>query len=156
MRPVLSPYVWKPGQVNRRPSDVGTLIKSPVPASMVPPPGSGTQAAQGASAPAPVYTPGSYGEAVTVPIIFSAAGALLALRRPTAGIRKLLIINNTIAGFAITVGYDGAPNVGNGLQIAAGGNLFFDVVVPQNDIWIFSPAAGTVQLIYMIDNISQG
>jgi hypothetical protein len=129
---------------------------SAVPASMIPPVGGGTQAAGAPVAPAPVYSPGSYGEAVTVPIIFGAAGALLALDRPTSGIRKLLIINNTIAGFAITVGYDTPPTVASGLQIAAGGNLFFDVVVPQNAIWLFSPAAGTVQLIFMIDNVSQG
>lgn len=154
MRPVLSPYVWQPGQPNRLPTDVGVTQASPLPASMVPPAGSGTQAANAAPTPMAVNNPGNYGEAYTVPVIFGAAGALLALPRPSSGIRKLLIINNTIAGFAITIGFDTAPTVASGLQIATGGNLFFDIVVPQNDIWIFAPAAGTVQVIYQIDNIS--
>ena len=159
MRPVLSPYVWKPGQVNHVPMDKAAQYVrpgSPVPDSMIPPAGGGTQAAQAPVAPAPSYEPGAYGEAVNLPIVFAAAGALLALRRPTSGIRSLLIIANSIAGFAITVGYDTAPTVGSGLPIAAGGNLFLDQKVPQNDIWIFSPAAGTVQITYMIDNISKG
>jgi len=159
VKPVLSPYVWQPGQANRIPVDKGAQFVppgSPIPASMVPPVGGGTQAAQAPVTPAASYEPGAYGEAVNLPVVFAAAGALLALRRPTSGIRSLLIIANSIAGFAITVGYDTAPNIGSGLPIASGGNLFLDQKVPQNDIWLFSPAAGTVQITYMIDNISKG
>lgn len=158
MNPVLSPYVWQPAQDNRIPTDIGgsppSVPGSSLPASALVPPGSGSQAAYETPPPVPTYNPGNYGEAVTIPVVFAAAGALLALPRPSHGIRKLLIIENNIAGFVITVGFDNPPPVGGGLAIAAAGNLLLDNAVPQNDIWIFSPAAGTVQIVYMIDNIS--
>lgn len=159
MKPVLSPYVWTPGQPNHIPIDKGAQYVAPgtaAPASFIPPKGGGTQPAQAPVAPTATFDPGSYGEAVNLPVIFAGAGALLALRRPTSGIRTLLIIANSIAGFAINIGYDTIPTVASGLPIAAGGNLFLDQKVPQNDIWIFSPAAGTVQITYMIDNVSKG
>lgn len=111
---------------------------------------------QGSPPSVPTYLPGNYGDAITTAVVFAAAGALLALPRPTHGRRVLLVINNLIAGFVINVGFDAPPPVNGGIGIASAvgqpGTLFMDIVVPQNDIWIFSPAAGTVQVVYMIDN----
>lgn len=152
MKPNLSPWAWPPRQVNRMPSDVGAGRSQTVPESMVPPSGGGTQGAQDQPPTVPISIPGSYGTALDFDLTFAGAGLLLALAAPSAGVRSLLIIENNIAGFVIRIGFGSQPAATSGLQIAAGGNLFMDIKVPQNDIWIFSPAAGTVHIVHMIDN----
>jgi len=151
MKPNLSPYAWPPGQRNHVPVDIarGGAISgdSAAPLSFIPP-----QQNNPNTAPVAVFDSTGYGNGLIQPIVFAAPGDFLALPRPPSGVRTLLVIENTIAGFVITFNYDAPAAVGTGIQIAAGGNVFFDKVVPQNDIHIFSPVAGVVQIMWMIDN----
>jgi hypothetical protein len=90
-----------------------------------------------------------YGDAITFQVPFAAAGDLLVLTRPTTK-RTLLIIENDLAApNSIRVNFDAQASVNLGLRIINGGNLFFDVAVPQNDIHVFAPVAGNVLVTYM-------
>ena len=97
----------------------------------------------------PTYIPGLFGDGQLQLVVFPAAGATLVLPRPSQFQRVLLIIVNDIAGFNIRVNFDTPANVTVGLPIPPGGNLFMDNVVVQNDVWVFAPVAGNVQVAFM-------
>ena len=97
----------------------------------------------------PIFTPGFYGDAQLQLIVFPGAGSQLVLPRPSQYQRTLLIITNDIAGVNIRVNFDTPASVTVGLPIPPGGNLFMDNVVAQNDVWVFAPAAGNVQVAWM-------
>ena len=97
----------------------------------------------------PIYEGARYGDAQLQAITFAAAGSLLVLARPPQHQRTLLIIVNDIAGFNIRMNFDSAANVTTGLPIPPGGNVFFDTCVPQNDINVFAPVAGVIQIAYL-------
>ena len=97
----------------------------------------------------PNYSPAQYGDGQLQLVVYAAAGNQLVLPRPSSGQRVLLIIVNDIAGFNIRVNFDTPANVTVGLPIPPGGNLFFDNVIAQNDIHVFAPVAGNIQVAFM-------
>lgn len=122
-----------------------------LPPSAVPPTQTGTNAGTSQGfAPTPVFLPTLYGDGILQPFAFAAAGSQLVLPRPPTGKRVLLIIVNTIAGFTINVNFDAPAAALIGIPFVTNGGLFMDRVVVQNDIHIFAPAAGVIQVAYMI------
>ncbi len=80
---------------------------------------------------------------------FTGAGDQLVLPRPI-GTRTLLIIENDLAApNSIRVNFDKIADANTGLRIVAGGNAFFDAVVPQNNIHVFAPVAGNIILTWI-------
>lgn len=117
-----------------------------VPDSMTPP----SNAQSSRPEPAhPQYSPAQFGDGQLSTVVFAGAGNLLVIARPPQFQRVLLIIVNDIAGFNVRVNFDSAANVTTGFPIPPGGNIFFDNVVPQNDIHVFSPVAGNIQVAFM-------
>ena len=97
----------------------------------------------------PTFAPGSFGDALLQSTIFGAPGSILALPRPVRAQRTLLIIANNFPAQVIYVNYDNPASPVVGVPIGPGGNMFLDTVVPQNDIYIFSPVAGVVPITYI-------
>lgn len=90
-----------------------------------------------------------YGDVLTQVFTFAGAGDQVVLPRPT-GIRTLLIIENDLAApNAIRINFDKIADANTGLKVVAGGNAFFDAVVPQNNIHVFAPAAGNIILTWI-------
>lgn len=100
--------------------------------------------------PIQTFTPGVvYGDLTTLPVTFAGAGSQLVLPRPK-NIRVYLLIVNTLAANPINFNFGNAAD--NTLYpIPAGGNYLADTSVPQNDLYIFSPVAGTV-LVGFVNN----
>lgn len=94
------------------------------------------------------FDPGMYGDMQVIPIVLEANVDVLALARPVNS-RVILIIQNTQAANILFATFDNAATTLNGIQIPAGGNLFFDSPTPQNDLHLLSTAAGTIILSYM-------
>lgn len=97
----------------------------------------------------PFFQPGLWGDALLQTVVFAAPGNLFVLQRPVRAQRVLLIVVNDLAAAVIRVNFDNPATVGIGVAIGPGGNLFFDAVVPQNDINIFSPAAGQIHVAWL-------
>lgn len=93
------------------------------------------------------YTPGMYGDMSITPIILAANTSLLALSRPR-NTRIYLMIQNTLAANILYAQFGNQADI-NAVQIQPGGNWLFDAVVPQNDLYLFSAAAGTVLVAYV-------
>ncbi len=105
--------------------------------------------------PQPVYEAERYGEGQTITIVYGAAGGdVLALPRASLTRTWLLIINDTVLG-TIRVNFDSPASASVGIPVPQSGNLFWDVVVPQNNIHIFAPGAGNVQIAFINSNIQQ-
>lgn len=96
----------------------------------------------------PIYTPGIYGYAVTISIVFAGAGEIMALRKPNTTRTLLLIQNFSVAGL-ITYCFDRPADNATCIAIGAGGNRNYDVAVPQGELHIFSSGAGAVNIEYM-------
>lgn len=125
----------------------GSNVESAAPRSMRPP--STEHIAAEGNAPQAVFESGRYGDAQCIPFAFAVAGSLLALPRPLKSQRTLLIIVNDLAAGTMRVNFDNPAAAGIGVPIVAGGNLFMDTKVPQNDIWIFSPGGGIATITFM-------
>ena len=97
----------------------------------------------------PIFEGARYGDGQLNAFTFAAAGSMLVLPRPPQHQRTLLIIVNDIAGFNIRVNFDSPANVATGWPIPPGGTLFLDTSVPQNDINVFAPVAGVIQVAYI-------
>lgn len=101
--------------------------------------------------PQAIYAPGDYGDRIVLPITFLGGDVQLVLQRPR-GTRISLIIQNTLPqlvtnNIIVSYGVPAAPGIG--LQIPPGGNIFEDKAVPQNDVYIFAPAAGIVLVAFI-------
>jgi len=90
-----------------------------------------------------------YGDAVTIVAAFAAAGDLLVLPRPSTKRILLIVENDLVAPNTIRINFDAQANANLGLRVISGGNAFFDVSVPQNDIHVFAPVAGNVIVTYI-------
>jgi hypothetical protein len=99
--------------------------------------------------PLPTEIATLYGDMTILPVIFAAAGNLLILQRPR-GFRALLTIVNTLAANPINFAFNRAADNVSGIPIPAAGNAFFDTAVPQGEVNVFSPVAGTI-LVGFID-----
>jgi len=95
-----------------------------------------------------VYESTRYGEAQVFPVQYAGAGSQLVLQRPQGGKRTLLIIVNDLAVGVIRVCFDANATAALGVPIAAGGNMFLDAAVPQQNVFVFSPNAGQVTVCY--------
>ena len=111
------------------------------------PPGLQEEADRGIIA-MPQFTPAQYGDVQTLVFVFAVAGDQLVLPRPAHAQRALLIIINDFAAGIVRINFDNAASATVGIPLAVGANAFFDSFVPQNDIHIFGPGAGAVQVIY--------
>ena len=69
--------------------------------------------------------------------IAAAAVSFKALPR-SSDTRVHLVIQNLDAANALMVNFGAAATANLGIQVVAQGNLFYDAVVPQNDIFLFS------------------
>lgn len=110
-------------------------------------------AAAAASPPVPVQSvlPAAaqiYGDMSIIPIVFAGLGDLFVLERPK-NTRIFLTIVNTLAANPINFAFGRAADNVSGIPIPAAGNVFFDTAVPQNDLHIFSPVAGTILVGYI-------
>jgi len=101
------------------------------------------------NAPVPVYLSGHYGNVQYLAFTFAVAGNQLVLARPVKAQRVLLVIANDLAAGTMRVNFDAPAAAAIGIPIVAGGNLFLDVAVPQNDIYIFSPGGGVASVMYL-------
>lgn len=112
-----------------------------------------------ASHGSPVYTPGFYGDMTVIPVVYGAAADQLVISRPKET-RIYLVIVNPLPANPIYVNFDAsaAPTAGGaltGIPVAAGnGAWVFDQAVPQNDVHIYSPVAGTVLVGFINRNIA--
>lgn len=98
------------------------------------------------------YTPGLYGDLSILPIQLQASQSLIALQRPR-NTRIYLCIQNTLAANVLYANFGNLADAQNSIQIQPGGNWLFDAAVPQNDLSLFSTAAGTVLVAYINANI---
>ncbi len=130
----------------------GDINPQAIPRSMRPP-GQAALAESG-NTPLAIFESGRYGDAQLLTFTFAAAGSSLVLPRPLKSQRTLLIIVNDLAAGTMRVGFDNPAAAGIGVPIVAGGNLFMDVKVPQNDIWVFSPGGGIVSILFMNADIT--
>lgn len=89
-----------------------------------------------------------YGDGDVIPIVFAAAGDQLVLPRPKVR-RALLSIINTLAANPINFAFGRQADNVSGVPIPAAGNVFFDNAVPQNDVHVFAPVAGTILVLYI-------
>jgi hypothetical protein len=105
--------------------------------------------------PRPVYNPGIYGNAYTVPIVFVGAGEIVpaVMNRPSQTRISLLIQNLSVVG-NIFYCFDRTADAVTCIAIGPGGNRLFDVSVPQGDLHIFSSGAGVVIVEYMNQDVS--
>lgn len=103
--------------------------------------------------PTPQYDPSRYSDAETIPVVFSASGEQLVLRRPSTTRISLLIVNLSVVGNIFYVFNRTADNV-SCVPIGAGGNRLFDNSVPQGELHIFASGAGTVIVEYMNRDIT--
>ena len=118
---------------------------------VAPPSSQDLQAQQGNS----IYDPMRYGDAITQPIVFAGAGEVLALRRSTQIRTRLLIFNKSVIG-AISYCFDRPADGASCIDIAAGGSEnFVSGAIPQGDLHIFSPGAGTVVIEFINSNAVQ-
>lgn len=107
----------------------------------------------------PVYNPGFYGDMTVIPVVYAGAQDQLVLARPKET-RIYLVIVNPLPANSIYVNFDASaePAAGGavkGVPIAAGnGAWVFDQVVPQNDVHIYAPVAGTILVGFINRNIS--
>lgn len=101
-----------------------------------------------------IYESGRYGDAQLLSFTFAVAGVALVLPRPLKSQRILLVIVNDLAAGTMRVGFDNPSAAGIGIPIVAGGNLFMDVKVPQNDIYIFSPGGGIASVLFINSDIT--
>lgn len=92
-----------------------------------------------------------YGDADVLSIVFAAAGDQLVLPRPKVR-RALLSVINTLVANPINVAFGRQADNVSGVPIPAAGNIFFDNAVPQNDVHVFSPVAGTILVLYINTN----
>jgi hypothetical protein len=90
-----------------------------------------------------------YGDAITLVATFTGAGDLLVLPRPSTKRTLLIIENDLVAPNTIRINFDAQASANLGLRVINGGNAFFDIAVPQNDIHVFAPVAGNVIVTYI-------
>lgn len=106
--------------------------------------------------PQAIYDSGVYGDASIIPFTTAANIDNLVLPRPSA--KRIMLIIQVLTGPALQINFDAvATNANNCLQINAGGDVFFDARVPQNDIHISSSGITTGVIVYMnslIENAS--
>jgi len=108
------------------------------------------------SAVTTVYESSRYGDMVIQTVVFAAIGCILVLPRPS-GIRTYLLIENLLAApNQIRVNFDNPASANSGIGIDSSGSWLFDSVVPQNNVYIFAPAAGSVQIAWINVNITLG
>lgn len=129
--------VAEPAQSNPAADSADQVTLGQLPQTITPPPA------------AVVNDPLRYGDVLTQVFTFTGAGDQLVLPRPI-GTRTLLIIENDLAApNSIRVNFDKIADANTGLRIVAGGNAFFDAVVPQNNIHVFAPVAGNIILTWI-------
>jgi hypothetical protein len=96
----------------------------------------------------PVADQARFGDMQTLPVTVTAAGNVAALDRPSFR-RVLLIVNNLLVGNTINFAFDRAADAVTGVPIIAGGNVFFDNAVPQGQLNVFIPVAGTILVSFI-------
>jgi hypothetical protein len=111
----------------------------------------GYAAASGAPPVTRVAEINRFPELINVPFSLATAGvagAQLIVPAP-ANERIILTFRNAAASAGtLFIGFGVQPNVNNAaFSLVAGGQLIFDVVVPQNDIWIACDAATTFGVV---------
>lgn len=104
--------------------------------------------------PSPVYDPSLYGDGINFPFVFGAAGDMLVLARAPAGLTRIyLLIVNTLAANPVQVAFGQAAALLSGIPIPAAGN--YEPLKPQqNDVHVFSPVAGTIQIVHTLVDLS--
>ena len=126
--------------------DAGQNLPSPVPGSLRAPidaPGEPPKSAA-------VYDPSRFVDGTPLVFTFGGAGDQLVLQRPTKGQRVFLLIVNDLAAGVIRVNWDSPASATVGIPIGVGGNLFMDETVFQNDVHVFAPGAGNIQIAHAI------
>jgi len=97
-----------------------------------------------------VFEPAKYGDIIQQNPVLPAGVDVLVLPRPTIT-RTFLFIQNTTAGI-IYFAFGQQANLQSG-QIQAGGNLFMDAFVPQNDVHLYAPVLSSIPLLYSNVNL---
>lgn len=120
-------------------------------------PDAAAQAAQSALAHAAGARPLSeaeiYGDAQTIVVNGAALENVVAIQRPPPGMRRtLLIVFNNLAANQLFFAFGrAADNGGSSTPIAIAGNLLLDNLpsVPQNELNLFFPAAGSAFVTFI-------
>lgn len=152
--------VWNRSGPNKLPVTPGAVLDihnhdvdlnaSPVPRSMRPDAAPDAGNALGATA---VFLASGYADGSVLTITQAANASVLVLQRPVRAQRvNLIIVNDTIG--TIRFNLDAPATAAIGIPILPGGNAFFDFFVPQNDIYIFWPNTGNVQVMYANTNVT--
>lgn len=103
----------------------------------------------------PTFDLGKYGDVQTYPCNFAGARNELAILRPTKAVRTfLLVVNSFAVPNIIRVNFDAPASPTLGMPIPAGGNLFMDYFVPQQDVHVYSLIAGTIMCFYCHVNVA--
>ena len=98
---------------------------------------------------AAITIPERYGDMIVQNIAYAASGDIFILPRPTGKRAFLLIINELAAPNQARVNFDKPADVNSGFPIDAGGNVLFDAAVPQNDLHVWTAAAGTITVAFI-------
>jgi len=124
---------------------------SRVPLSSIPPSPNQSADAGNSELPIPMWIPGIYGDMQYKQITYLALGPFdqLVLLRPVRAQRVFMLIQNNFAAGNILINFDNPASALNGIPINPGGNFLCDNAVPQNDIHVFGPGAGTINISYM-------
>jgi hypothetical protein len=96
--------------------------------------------------PQAVYDPQKYGDAISVTIPLQTAVDMLILTRPMGARLMLVIYNPTVGPLYLSFGSDASVF---SIPITSGSAIFFDAVVPQNDVHLFSAIGGNIPVIYI-------
>lgn len=101
--------------------------------------------------PQATFSPGEFSDATELLIPLAGAVNSLAVQRPRTT-RVLLIISNPTALPLFFAFGQGATLNSN--FIPAGGSLFMDRAVPQNDVYLFSTPGGNIPVTFTNSDVS--
>lgn len=96
-----------------------------------------------------------YSSFQNLPIAYTVASVRYLLKPPISSRRVYLMLVNTHATSILYLNFGNTANVANSLPIQPNfGFVEYNMVVPQDDIYLIGNAAGTAILTYSNDNVS--
>lgn len=98
----------------------------------------------------PVFDGSQFGDSIIIPVTFAALGEQIALARPNMTRVLLTIVSMfAAAGQNIFYAFDRTADNVSCIPIPPGGNRIYERAVPQGELHIWAPGAGTVIIEFM-------